>query len=397
MKIAIVTSGMNMGGIYKSLLSFLMEIKKREWDVDLYVLSGHRDDIRKKVYDANIKDIFMYKSLQIYDRALYEQEGHIDRLKKIICGCSVRLVGRRFVVERLIDHLPIIDKAYDVAISYSHSILKNGNRHYSGGCEYFVDKKISAKKKIAWIHSDPDKLGYTDEVCKSLFSGFNKIVCVSRGCMQKFQNNCPELRKRATVFYNICNEDKIKKKALEHLPYRDINCIKLITVCRLVEEAKGLSIIASVCRDMMNAGYNFKWYIVGDGRDRGLLEGLISKYAIEDYLMLEGFQPNPYPYIANADLYVCTSRIEAFGISVREAQILGVPALMTPVISAEELIENGKNGIITGFDEKSIRRDLSRLLEKPERINELKKGLDTDAFRGSTIEDFEKIIGGINE
>ncbi len=398
MKIAIVVSGMNMGGIYKSLSAFLYETRSKDWDIDLYVLSGNKNDIQNSIKGLPVQNVYVYRNLQIYDRTLTEQLCVVDKIKKIFYGAFVRLFGRRCVIEHIIDWLPDTAIKYDVAISYSHSILTNGDRNFAGGCEYFVYKRIKSEKRIAWIHSDPDKLGYTDRVCHSLFDDFDRIVCVSEGCKRIFQRNCISLSDKAVVFYNICNEKTVEELSNEKNPYLESKELKFVTVCRLVEEAKGLSIIASICRSLMLKGYIFKWHIVGDGRDRQLLEGLITKYGIDEYLILDGFQSNPYPYIKNADLYVCTSRIEAFGISVREAQILGVPALMTPVISADELIVDGKNGIITGFDKDSIEQNLEKILSSPELLSKLKAGTAEDnTFKGSTIDDFEAIIGDIDE
>ena len=55
---------------------------------------------------------------------------------------------------------------------------------------------------------------------------------------------------------------------------------------------------------------------------------------------------NPYPYIARADLFVQPSRVEAFGLSIAEAMILGVPVLSTQTDGAKEIFAAKYNGLL---------------------------------------------------
>lgn len=71
----------------------------------------------------------------------------------------------------------------------------------------------------------------------------------------------------------------------------------------------------------------------------------------EDYVILEGMCPNPYPYIANADLLVSESISESFGLSIYEALLLGTLVVGLYFDAINELID-GSNGIVVNtFDE----------------------------------------------
>ena len=50
---------------------------------------------------------------------------------------------------------------------------------------------------------------------------------------------------------------------------------------------------------------------------------------MEDKVIILGKRENPYPYIKACDLYVQPSRYEGKCVTVREAQMLGKPVVIT--------------------------------------------------------------------
>ena len=85
----------------------------------------------------------------------------------------------------------------------------------------------------------------------------------------------------------------------------------------------------------------------------------ISSYAAEqgisDVYTFLGFHKNPYPFVARADLFVCSSRREGFSTAVTEALVLGIPVVSTNCSGTYELRwKNGEYGIITDNSEQAI-------------------------------------------
>ena len=66
-------------------------------------------------------------------------------------------------------------------------------------------------------------------------------------------------------------------------------------------------------------------------------------------------------YYLISDLYVCTSRIEAFPLTILEAMSFGLPIISTDVFGIKEQIENEKTGIF--FEQRSY-TDLSKKIRK---------------------------------
>jgi glycosyltransferase involved in cell wall biosynthesis len=67
--------------------------------------------------------------------------------------------------------------------------------------------------------------------------------------------------------------------------------------------------------------------LIGEGPERSALEALVHELDIADTVSVLGFQPNPYPQIALAELVCVPSRHEGLSLVVREALVLGTPVL----------------------------------------------------------------------
>ncbi len=85
--------------------------------------------------------------------------------------------------------------------------------------------------------------------------------------------------------------------------------------------------------------------ILGDGRDRAALLALARSLDVADDLVLPGFLPNPWAWMARAQLFVLSSRWEGSPNVLTEALALGVPAVATDCPSGpRELLRDGAIG-----------------------------------------------------
>ena len=105
--------------------------------------------------------------------------------------------------------------------------------------------------------------------------------------------------------------------------------------------------IAPIARWLKEQGLSFRWYIVGDGTDRNVIEKSIKDLGMDENVIMLGAKTNPHYYIKHADLFVCLSESEACPRVVNEAKILGTPTVSTDFPTISEFIEDGKTGIIS--------------------------------------------------
>ena len=71
---------------------------------------------------------------------------------------------------------------------------------------------------------------------------------------------------------------------------------------------------------------------------------------MEDYVIILGKRTNPYPYIKACDIYAQPSRYEGKSVTVREAQILCKPVVVTDYPTAKSQIKHGFDGVIVPLD-----------------------------------------------
>ena len=120
-------------------------------------------------------------------------------------------------------------------------------------------------------------------------------------------------------------------------------------------------------------GLNIKWYIIGFGGGEALIRRKISETGMENHVILLGKRSDPYPYIAHCDLYVQPSRYEGNSVTVREAQLLGKPVVITRYATSASQMEDGIDGIIVPMDNAGCAAGIAKLLRRPEEMIQLAK------------------------
>ena len=88
---------------------------------------------------------------------------------------------------------------------------------------------------------------------------------------------------------------------------------------------------------------------------------------------MTGSQDNPYPYIKSSDLLVCASYFEGYNLTVAEALILGTPVLSTNCAGPNEILDNGKYGLIVDNSEEGLYSGIKDSLDNPEKMQYYKK------------------------
>ena len=126
------------------------------------------------------------------------------------------------------------------------------------------------------------------------------------------------------------------------------------------------------------------------------ISSYIEEQGISDVFTFLGFHKNPYPFVAGADLFVCSSKREGFSTAVTEALVLGIPVVSTNCSGTYELLgKNDEYGIVTENNEKAIFEGIKSVLDDPERLTHyremaVKRG---EAFEtNQTVEAIENMI-----
>ena len=87
---------------------------------------------------------------------------------------------------------------------------------------------------------------------------------------------------------------------------------------------------------------------------------------MQDNVILLGKKENPYPYIKACDIYVQPSRYEGKAVSVREAQILNKPVIITNFETSKSQLTDGFDGIIVPMDNDCCAEGIYKVIKDKE-------------------------------
>ena len=222
-------------------------------------------------------------------------------------------------------------------------------------------------RKIAWVHTDMEEYHWSriafrnDSEEYACYSTFEKVICVSKkiaaGMQALFKTG-----ERTRILYNPIDRDAIlagaKAPVLVQSPIK--GKIKLLTVGSLVS-VKGFIRLLECLRKLCDDGLDLSLTIVGDGPEKEAIKDKIRFLSLEERVLLVGFKPNPYPYFANADIYVCSSFAEGFSTVITEALVLSCPIVATDCSGVREQLGNSEWGLVTLNNDDALRIGISRL------------------------------------
>ena len=373
MKILFVGQNLQQGGVQIALINTLKELVKQQHTIDLF-LFGTGDYASEVPPEVNFYQ--GTKGLQLVAtpyHKLAQKKNSFDYWYRLGLTVAVRIKNPHRFYADLFKRQKMFG-GYDVAISYFTDIPHG---YFNQGTNQYVADFVEARQKIAWIHNDPFEGHFEVDHCRRVYGNFDRIICVSEACAVKFRQFLPEYAGKVGTVYNFFPLEEILEKAQSiksamqiHL---DTPLIKLVTVARIDNQQKRLDRILEVGKKLIeNKVTNFHWEIIGEGPDLKSNQEQIQLAGLERFIVYRGSQLNPYPAIAQSDLFVLTSQYEGYPMVVNEALILGVPVVTTPYAAAAEQVESGCNGIITKMDIEDLYQQLKRLLEDPAKIQQLK-------------------------
>lgn len=114
----------------------------------------------------------------------------------------------------------------------------------------------------------------------------------------------------------------------------------------------------------------FRWYIIGDGSSEGDIKREITKYGLQNIVTLTGARNNPYPFIKDANLLVCTSKSESFSYVIAEAKVLHTPVLSNDFPVAYEVVDETMGWIANIKDMPQV---LARIIDNVDNEYDRKK------------------------
>lgn len=388
----IVSHALELGGAERSLIGLLDALDPGIWNIDLFLLR-HEGELMGAIpgYVNLLPQIPAYTVLARPMKTTLK-EGHVlltaarlmGKIKAALYNKKHSYtdsgVGLEYSHKFTCPLMPKIspDKEYDLAVSFLTP-------------HYFVAKKVRAKKKLAWIHTDYSRIQVNVPSETAMWSAYDHIVSISDAVTGSFLKVFPGLEEKILLIENILPEALIRRQAaaFDVSPEMPEKGIQLLSVGRYCT-AKNFDNVPDICRRLIQAGLDVYWYLIGFGSDEKLIRQKITEAGMENRVILLGRKENPYPYIAACDLYVQPSRYEGKCVTVREAQMLGKPVVITRYTTSASQLEEGLDGMIVPMDNQGCAHGIYDLLSNPQCMDAMAETCATRNY--SNREEVNKLL-----
>jgi len=274
----------------------------------------------------------------------------------------------QYIAQEVEPSLPSLEYygEYDLAISFHQP-------------HNYVQSKVKAKKKVCWIHTDYTKVEFDVDTELPVWSAYDHIVSISPDVTRTFLQVFPSLEDKIVEIENILSSEFVRKRA-DEFEFKfngndngNVNkiskVVNILSVGRF-SEAKNYDNVPDICRQVREQGVDVRWYIIGYGEE-ALIRQKIHEASMEEYVIILGKRTNPYPYMKACDIYAQPSRYEGKSVTVREAQMLCKPVVITNYSTAKSQIQDGIDGVIVPMDNEGCAKGIADFIRNIQLQNDI--------------------------
>ncbi len=334
-----------------------------------------------------------------------------------------------------VDLLAIRDKsAYLSAIEPKIQLVKLGANHALGAilplAFYLRDKKpralLAAKDRASFAAVMAKKLSGSDcrlvarlgttvsaaldgsssvarvirfQMMRFTYANVDVAVAVSRGVAEDLVKitSCSSSKVHVIANPVITTDfyEKAKEVVSHHWFEKDErrSCPVILGMGRLTRQKDFFTLVRAFA--MLRQEMSCRLLILGEGRDREEIWALARELSVSEYLVMPGFVTNPYPLLAQSDLFVLSSAWEGSPNALTEALALGVAVVATDCPSGpREILQGGRVcPLVPVGDVKGLFEAMKKMLLSPPQKDALKQAASEYTQEASAKRYLELLIG----
>ena len=383
---------LELGGAEISLIGLLQALDYSRYDVDLFI-HRHQGELMQFIpKEVNLlPELMPYACIESpLTEALWKGQYGVALGRLKAKWSALRYQPKdsskpqcaifQYIAQEVNKYLPSLEQygEYDLAISF----LQPHN---------YVLSKVKAKKKACWIHTDYTKVEFDVDAELPIWSVYDQIVSISPDVTRTFLQVFPSLEDKIVEIENILSSEFVRKRADEtnvdsEMP-KEKGRANLLSVGRFTD-AKNYDNVPDICRQVREQGVDVRWYIIGYGEE-ALIRQKIHEAGMEEYVILLGKRTNPYPYMKACDIYAQPSRYEGKSVTVREAQILCKPVVITNYSTAKSQIRDGVDGVIVPKDNEGCAKGIADFIRNKQLQNDIINYLHDHDY--GNVDEVEKV------
>lgn len=354
-KILFVIHAMGYGGAERALVNLLCELPQDRFQVDLLCFQRRGDFLAQLPAWVNVLDTPPEL------KALYGPTKQAGRLMlRKLWGKAGAMIFRRTRKERAAwrwQHvfkraIPVLPPHYDAAVAFTGSEI-----------QYFIADCVDAARRIVFIHNDYRTAGYSARDDEPYFARMDKIVSISRRCVEVLEETFPQYRERMLYLENITSSALVRSRAQEFVPAEYPQDVPVILSVGRLNPQKGFDIAIDAAAILRGRGLKFRWIIVGEGPLKAELQKQIDERGLSEDFILLGARNNPYPYMARCSVLVQSSRFEGKSVVLDEAKMLCAPIVATAYPTVADQLTDGQEGMVTPLSAEGLADGLQKMLE----------------------------------
>lgn len=207
-------------------------------------------------------------------------------------------------------------------------------------------------------------------VLRSFYPWASHVVAVSRDAADDFARTAGIPRERIEVIYNPVIMPGMKARTREtpdHAWFGPGQPPVVLGIGRLTRQKDFPTLIRAFAG--VRRQRPVRLIILGEGEDRGALEGLVAELGLDDDVALPGFRDNPLAYLAASSLFVLSSAWEGLPTVLIEALAAGARVVSTDCPSGpREILHQGRLGTLVPVgDVPALTAAMAAALECPPR------------------------------
>lgn len=357
-KIIVVVTELDLGGVTTSAINFCNEMAKRGNEVTLLNMNKGEAYPQRLCGEVEKAELSGMPVLWNLDAARLRAASLPQKLWLVLIAVFKKILNRCNKWYNVAFFRYQVAGQYDIAIAFRQC----------NPCYYFTLNCIQAKSKVAFIHGHYESVGKISTFDR-FFEKFDVVNCVSKACCAEFKQHYPEIEDKFSVVYNMFPVEEIENLSLEEATVSiNRNRFTIVTVSRIENVSKGTERIAEICVQLEKLGFEFTWYVLGDGPDFKENVRFVQENGLEDRLVYCGAVSNPHAIVRKCDLSVLPTRGEAYSMTVIESQIVGTPIVVARYDGVEEAVQHGISGLIAEQSVESLSEMIAACIQNRGRI-----------------------------
>ncbi|MEJ9211409.1 glycosyltransferase family 4 protein [Bacillus smithii] len=223
------------------------------------------------------------------------------------------------------------------------------------------------RHQLTTIHKSPTShmaRAYFDELERTGATSAEYTIVANNWLKNILTNEFLVPDEQIKVFHYGYDVENFIKRMKEKSPVKRPTDKKVIIFTGRLVELKGVHLLISALSQLKESRNDWVCWIVGDGDKKAELRVQTKALGLEEDVLFFGSRDDIPALLANSDIYVLPSLLENQPLSVVEAQIAGMPVIVSDAGGLPEIVEHQVTGLISpAGNSEALYQNLNLLLD----------------------------------